>query len=84
MPPLTSSVNPSSDAFQQNATEMASLHNDLTTELGRAALGGDERSRDRHVARGKMLPRDRVENLLSSWNTVSAAQPHGGPWPVWR
>ena len=64
MPPLTSAINATSESFQENAAEMASLHNNLTTELERAALGGDERSRDRHVSRGKMLPRDRVETLL--------------------
>ena len=31
-----------------------------------AALGGGERSRERHVSRGKMLPRDRVANLLDA------------------
>ncbi|MFM9701340.1 carboxyl transferase domain-containing protein, partial [Streptomyces europaeiscabiei] len=32
--------------------------------VAKAALGGDEKSRARHVARGKLLPRDRVERLL--------------------
>ena len=29
-----------------------------------AALGGSEKSRERHVARGKLLPRDRVMHLI--------------------
>ncbi|MFA7587859.1 MAG: carboxyl transferase domain-containing protein, partial [Novosphingobium sp.] len=37
---------------------------DLRARVAQAALGGDERSRERHVARGKLLPRDRVERLL--------------------
>ena len=44
------------------------VNRDLATELGRrlavAALGGSERSRERHLSRGKLLPRDRVDRLL--------------------
>ncbi|MDZ4236137.1 MAG: methylcrotonoyl-CoA carboxylase, partial [Dietzia sp.] len=36
----------------------------LRTKLATAALGGSERSRERHVSRGKLLPRDRVNGLL--------------------
>ncbi len=36
---------------------------DLQTRLERVRAGGGERSRERHVARGKLLPRDRVERL---------------------
>ncbi len=64
MPSLTSSIDTSSEQYKKNAEEMAALEADLSEKLGLAALGGDERSRERHVSRGKMLPRDRVENLL--------------------
>ena len=36
----------------------------LRTKLATAALGGSERARERHVSRGKLLPRDRVDTLL--------------------
>ena len=36
----------------------------LRAKLAAAALGGPERARDRHVGRGKLLPRDRVNDLL--------------------
>jgi len=36
----------------------------LRDKLATAALGGPQRSRERHVARGKLLPRDRVDGLL--------------------
>ena len=36
----------------------------LRTKLATAALGGPQRARDRHVGRGKLLPRDRVDGLL--------------------
>ncbi|MEM1195588.1 MAG: carboxyl transferase domain-containing protein [Pseudomonadota bacterium] len=40
------------------------LATDLCATVAKAALGGPERSRERHVARGKLLPRERVERLL--------------------
>src|SRR6478752_8138639 len=36
----------------------------LRTKLSAAALGGSERARERHVSRGKLLPRDRIDGLL--------------------
>src|ERR1700760_189823 len=36
----------------------------LREKLAAAALGGSERARERHVSRGKLLPRDRVDGLL--------------------
>ncbi|MEB3032797.1 carboxyl transferase domain-containing protein [[Mycobacterium] nativiensis] len=46
------------------ADEHRRLVAELNAKLASAALGGSERSRERHVARGKLLPRDRVERLL--------------------
>ena len=43
-----------------------------------AALGGGEKSRARHISRGKMLPRDRVANLLDV-GPVSGDRCHSGP-----
>ncbi|MER2208528.1 MAG: carboxyl transferase domain-containing protein, partial [Rhodococcus sp. (in: high G+C Gram-positive bacteria)] len=40
------------------------LVDELKKKLAQAALGGNERSRERHVSRGKLLPRDRVDSLL--------------------
>nr|WP_298931497.1 carboxyl transferase domain-containing protein [uncultured Erythrobacter sp.] len=40
------------------------LTEDLRSTVAEAALGGPERSRERHVSRGKLLPRERVERLL--------------------
>ncbi|MEM7688667.1 MAG: carboxyl transferase domain-containing protein [Pseudomonadota bacterium] len=41
-----------------------SLASELRASVAAAALGGPERSRERHVSRGKLLPRERVERLL--------------------
>ncbi|MEB3067592.1 carboxyl transferase domain-containing protein [[Mycobacterium] vasticus] len=46
------------------ADEHRRLVAELNVKLAAAALGGNERSRERHVARGKLLPRDRVDRLL--------------------
>ncbi|BBZ32666.1 carboxyl transferase domain-containing protein [Mycolicibacterium confluentis] len=47
-----------------NRDEHLALVAQLRTKLASAALGGPERARERHVARGKLLPRDRVDGLL--------------------
>ncbi|MCI2958941.1 methylcrotonoyl-CoA carboxylase [Agromyces atrinae] len=64
MPTLTSAISPSSEAFRDNDRDQAALVADLRERLARVARGGPEASRERHVARGKLLPRDRVDRLL--------------------
>ena len=49
---------------RRNADAMGVLVADLASLVGRIALGGTEASRERHVSRGKLLPRQRVERLL--------------------
>ncbi|GHH32668.1 carboxyl transferase domain-containing protein [Streptomyces candidus] len=63
-PVLTSTADPSSAAWQANEAAHRELADDLRTRLAAARLGGGEKSRARHVARGKLLPRDRVDTLL--------------------
>ena len=46
------------------ADEHRRLVGELNTRLAAAALGGNERARERHVSRGKLLPRERVDRLL--------------------
>ena len=64
MTQLASAIDPQSDTFRENAAAMEALVADLRAKTAEAALGGSERSREHHVARGKLLPRDRVERLL--------------------
>jgi 3-methylcrotonyl-CoA carboxylase beta subunit len=61
---LTSRVDPASDAAKVNRAAMTALVDELRERLGRVALGGPEASRERHVARGKLLARDRIDALL--------------------
>ncbi|HEY2417927.1 MAG TPA: carboxyl transferase domain-containing protein, partial [Steroidobacteraceae bacterium] len=64
MATLSSAVNTSSEEFLANRTAMLALVTDLRTKVAHAALGGSEAARARHLARGKLLPRERVELLL--------------------
>jgi len=64
MPRLQSQISSSSDDFRRNADAMAELVADLEAKRATAALGGPERARERHLKRGKLLPRDRVTRLL--------------------
>ena len=77
---LRSRVSPGSEAFQANAEANTALVDDLKAELERAALGGGQRARERHVARGKLLPRERVDRLLdpgSPFLELSPLAAHG-------
>ncbi|MBC7698890.1 carboxyl transferase domain-containing protein [Aquabacterium sp.] len=62
--PFESLISPRSDEFKANAQAMQALIDDLDGQLARIALGGGEGPRAKHVARGKLLPRDRVDLLL--------------------
>jgi 3-methylcrotonyl-CoA carboxylase beta subunit len=64
MPVLETKLNARSADFQANAAAMRALVDDLQVQLAKAAAGGGEVARARHTARGKLLPRDRVQRLL--------------------
>jgi 3-methylcrotonyl-CoA carboxylase beta subunit len=64
MPTLASQLNPRSAEFQANAQTMRGLVEDLNRQVAQAAAGGGAAARDKHTARGKLLPRDRVQMLL--------------------
>jgi 3-methylcrotonyl-CoA carboxylase beta subunit len=64
MATLKSAVNPRSEEFRANAAAMAALVQDLREKVAKVALGGEEPARAKHVARGKLLPRERVRQLL--------------------
>ncbi len=57
-------VNSESDAFRANAAHNRALRDELHARVAEAGLGGNEKSRERHTSRGKLLPRERVERLL--------------------
>ena len=61
---LASQIDPRSDDFKANAAAMRAVVDDLRAKAALAALGGGEVARARHTARGKLLPRERVNQLL--------------------
>ncbi len=61
---LATAVDPASETFQANDSGQRALVDELRQRLARAALGGSERSRERHLDRGKLLPRQRIDELL--------------------
>src|SRR6476619_1328991 len=61
---LASAVDTQGQEFRANASAMRALVKQLEERRAQAALGGPQRSRDRHTARGKLLPRDRVLRLI--------------------
>ncbi len=64
MPELTSKLNTRSDDFKANAAAMQIIVDDLKAKVAKIAEGGGEAASKKHVARGKLLPRERVQMLL--------------------
>jgi 3-methylcrotonyl-CoA carboxylase beta subunit len=64
MPVIDSTIDRRAPGFQANADAMETLVSDLRGLAATVSLGGGKSSRDRHVSRGKLLPRDRILALL--------------------
>ena len=63
---LATSVKPKSDEFRKNYEIMRQVLEEFHARQAKVHLGGSDRSRQRHLARGKMLPRQRLELLLDN------------------
>ncbi|WP_370510898.1 carboxyl transferase domain-containing protein [Elioraea sp. Yellowstone] len=61
---MPTSVDPRAEAFRANAAVNRALVATLRERLAAAAAGGPPEARERHLARGKLLPRERVERLI--------------------
>ncbi len=80
MPHLESAVDTRSLEFKANADAMGAQLTVLRKKLATAALGGTAEARQRHEARGKLLPRDRIDLLLdpgSPFLEIGALAAHG-------
>ncbi len=64
MTKLSTLIDPNSDVFVANAAHNRALAQALREKVAVAAQGGGEQHRQRHVARGKLLPHDRIARLL--------------------
>lgn len=62
--PVGSPIESQNPDYQENFSRMKALVDELKTHVSRIVLGGDARARERHTARGKLLARDRIDQLL--------------------
>ena len=66
MAAIATSIDTASKEFRANQTAMRALVTELESRRAEAAAGGPARARERHLARGKLLPRERVMTLIDS------------------
>tara|TARA_Y100000588_G_scaffold394564_1_gene515736 strand:- start:1441 stop:3051 length:1611 start_codon:yes stop_codon:yes gene_type:complete len=90
MPIVPTGIDPSSSDYIENYTEMSRLVAELSANAAQVALGGSKESRDRHIARGKLLTRERIDTLidpgtpflevgqLAGWNHYDDEVPSAG------
>ena len=64
MPVIQSQISPTADAFRANAERMNALVSDISSKAATVERGGPDDARERHAARGKLLPRQRLAQLL--------------------
>ncbi len=77
---ITSKLNPLDAAFQENTKAMQALVADLHATVEQVKAGGGEKNQARHVARGKLLARDRIRELIddnSAFLELSQLAAHG-------
>jgi len=80
MPVISTAIDSKSEVFRSNAANLRKLTDELKVELARTAEGGGARAREKHVARGKLLPRERIRALLdpgSPFLELSPLAAHG-------
>jgi 3-methylcrotonyl-CoA carboxylase beta subunit len=61
---IITQINTSSAEFKNNQQAMQKLIDELQQTVAKIALGGDEKARSRHLNHGKLLPRERLQQLL--------------------
>ncbi len=77
---IESKINVRAEEFAANARAMQTQVDDLNAQIARTAQGGGEAARAKHTARGKLLPRDRIANLLdpgSAFLEIAPMAAHG-------
>jgi 3-methylcrotonyl-CoA carboxylase beta subunit len=80
MTQLASNLSTQAQEYQANQKAIEKVVKDFKEKLATIQLGGEETARAKHLARGKMLPRDRVKNLIdpgSPFLEFSAFAAHG-------
>lgn len=75
---LPTNVDPSSPEFKDNEAQMADITARLQSLTKTIQQGGSQKARDKHIARNKMLPRDRVAALIDPGTTFLELSPMAG------
>ena len=75
---IKSQLNPRSDEFRTNAAAMRALVDDLREKTAEVSLGGTAEHRKKHVSRGKLLVRDRIDALLDPGTPFLELSPMAG------
>ena len=74
-PVLTSSLDREAPDAKTRFAHNKGLADDLRTAVAEASLGGPEKHRERHVSRGKLLPRERT--VRARRHLGASRSPHG-------
>jgi 3-methylcrotonyl-CoA carboxylase beta subunit len=86
-PRIDTKIATDTDEFRHRAAHNRALAEKLRSDVAEAAKGGPQKHRDRHVSRGKLLPRERVERLLDPGSPfleiaqLAACDMYGGEVP---
>lgn len=87
---LGSTINRNSDDYAKNREALLESIEEIDNTAAKIALGGSERARERHISRGKLLPRERISRLIdpgsafleiglfAGWNHYDNAVPSAG------
>ncbi|KAJ5585967.1 methylcrotonoyl-CoA carboxylase beta chain [Penicillium hetheringtonii] len=75
---LPTTVDTSSPEYQENSQQMQELLDRMSSLHGKIAQGGPEKAREKHLSRGKMLPRDRVSALIDPGTSFLELSPLAG------
>lgn len=75
---LPTAVDTSSPEYKENTQQMQELLDRMSSLHAKIAQGGSQKARDKHVARGKMLPRDRVSALIDPGTSFLELSPLAG------
>lgn len=90
MRPMKSSISVNGEEFSKNAEVMAELVAELRAKVEKIKQGGGEKASAKHIARGKLLPRERIQQLLddgspflelsqlAAWGMYGGAVPAAG------
>ena len=78
MQPIKSIVNPDAESYQANYSANTAAVERLRSELARSTKGGGEQYVKRHLARGRLLPRERIEMLLDEGSYFLEIAPLAG------